>query len=48
MEHSSGKTKIILIKGNIVTLEKDAIVNAANSRLVMGGGVAGAIRRAGG
>jgi len=48
MEHTSGKTRIVLIKGNIVTLEKDAIVNAANSRLVMGGGVAGAIRRAGG
>ena len=48
MEHIVGKTGIVLIKGNIVTLEKDAIVNAANSQLVMGGGVAGAIRRAGG
>ena len=48
MEHTVGKTRIVLIKGNIVTLEKDAIVNAANSQLIMGGGVAGAIRRAGG
>ncbi len=48
MEYTVGKTRIVLVKENIVTLEKDAIVNAANNRLVMGGGVAGAIRRAGG
>jgi O-acetyl-ADP-ribose deacetylase len=48
MQHTVGKTRIVLLKGNIVTLEQDAIVNAANSGLVMGGGVAGAIRRAGG
>ena len=40
--------KIIVAKGDITKLEADAIVNAANSMLIMGGGVAGAILRAGG
>jgi O-acetyl-ADP-ribose deacetylase (regulator of RNase III) len=41
-------TKIIVVAGDITKLEVDAIVNPANSQLIMGGGVAGAILRAGG
>jgi O-acetyl-ADP-ribose deacetylase len=37
-----------VIEGDIATLEVDAIANAANDRLWMGAGVAGAIKRAGG
>jgi O-acetyl-ADP-ribose deacetylase (regulator of RNase III) len=39
---------IELYEGDICKLEVDAIVNAANNRFWMGGGVAGAIKRAGG
>lgn len=41
-------SKIVLVKGDITDLDVDAIVNAANSSLKMGGGVAGAILRKGG
>ncbi len=37
-----------LTEGDITEMQTDAIVNAANAQLVLGGGVAGAIRKKGG
>ena len=48
MEVLVKNTKVKLYQGDITTLRVDAIVNAANNRFWMGGGVAGAIKKKGG
>ena len=40
--------ELVVVEGDIATLDVDAVANAANDRLWMGAGVAGALKRAGG
>jgi O-acetyl-ADP-ribose deacetylase len=40
--------RILIISGDLAEQDVDAVVNAANSDLILGGGVAGAISQAGG
>lgn len=48
MKRKIRNTILELVQGDITDMETDAIVNAANSALKLGGGVAGAIARKGG
>ena len=48
MRRMVNRTALELIQGDITEMDTEAIVNAANSALKLGGGVAGAIARKGG
>ncbi|MGB7582037.1 MAG: macro domain-containing protein, partial [Sedimentisphaerales bacterium] len=48
MKADIANTVLELIDGDITEMDTDAIVNAADAQLILGGGVAGAIRRKGG
>uniref|UniRef100_A0A7C2NIS3 Macro domain-containing protein n=1 Tax=Thermoanaerobaculum aquaticum TaxID=1312852 RepID=A0A7C2NIS3_9BACT len=47
-QQAVGRGQLVVVKGDITEERVDAIVNAANSQLAHGGGVAGAIVRKGG
>ncbi len=48
MKADIGDSVLELFNGDITEMDTDAIVNAANKQLILGGGVAGAIRQKGG
>jgi O-acetyl-ADP-ribose deacetylase (regulator of RNase III) len=48
MKWTINDNQLILLKGDITEMDTEAIVNAANKDLILGAGVAGAIRTKGG
>jgi O-acetyl-ADP-ribose deacetylase (regulator of RNase III) len=48
MKARINETDLEILKGDLTEMDVDAIVNAANAQLILGGGVAGAIRTKGG
>ena len=48
MKANINNSMIEILEADITEMQTDAIVNAANAQLILGGGVAGAIRRKGG
>jgi len=48
MRATVGKSTLELVEGDITEMDTEAIVNAANAQLILGGGVAGVIRKKGG
>ncbi|MGQ9653177.1 MAG: macro domain-containing protein [Thermodesulfobacteriota bacterium] len=48
MKARINRTDLEILQGDLTEMDTDAIVNAANAQLILGGGVAGAIRTKGG
>jgi len=48
MKTKVGRTELEITQGDITEMDTEAIVNAANAQLILGGGVAGAVKAKGG